>query len=24
EYQPKAMGGDTYTLTATFEQALHP
>ncbi|EPL03876.1 phage tail protein [Pseudomonas sp. CF161] len=24
EYQPKAMGGDTYTLTATFEQAFHP
>lgn len=24
EYQPKAMGGDAYTLTATFEQAFHP
>ncbi|BBP76527.1 hypothetical protein PHLH7_26310 [Pseudomonas sp. Ost2] len=24
EYQPKAVGGDVYTLTATFEQAFHP
>lgn len=24
EYQPRPMGGGTYTLTATFEQAFHP
>ncbi|MDP9528485.1 phage tail protein [Pseudomonas protegens] len=24
EYQPQAIGGNAYTLTATFEQAFHP